>query len=279
MPSGFFALLDDIAALMDDVAVMTKVAGKKTAGILGDDLAVNAEKAVGFSSSRELPVLWAITKGSFLNKLFILPAAFALSAFAPWVIEPILVLGGAYLSFEGVEKVVHYARPSRHAHQSEVAPDEARRIRSAVTVDFILSVEIVILALGQVMEAELPVQIAAVSIIALLATIGVYGLVALLVRMDDAGMELMKRPSPAVQRVGRFLVAALPWVIKTLGVVGTLALLLVSGGIFHHHLPGIHQAMHALPALLTDAVLGLAGGSLVLILVTAAKRVLRPQNN
>lgn len=279
MPSGFFALLDDIAALMDDVAIMTKVAGKKTAGILGDDLAVNAEKAVGFSSSRELPVLWAITKGSFLNKLLILPAAFALSAFAPWVIEPILVLGGAYLSFEGVEKVVHYARPSHHGHQSEDAPDEARRIRSAVTVDFILSVEIVILALGQVMEAELPVQIVAVSIIALIATIGVYGLVALLVRMDDAGMALMKRPSSGVQRVGRFLVAALPWVIKTLGVVGTVALLLVSGGIFHHHLPGIHEAMHAWPALLTDAVLGLAGGSLVLILVTAAKRVLRPQNN
>lgn len=276
MPSGFFALLDDIAALMDDVAVMTKVAGKKTAGILGDDLAVNAEKAVGFSSSRELPVLWAITKGSFLNKLLILPAAFALSAFASWVIEPILVLGGAYLSYEGVEKVVHYARPSRHALQSEDAPDEARRIRSAVTVDFILSVEIVILALGQVMEAELPVQIVAVSIIALLATIGVYGLVALLVRMDDAGMALMKRPSSAVQRVGRFLVAALPWVIKTLGVVGTVALLLVSGGIFHHHLPGIHEAVHALPALLTDAVLGLAGGSAVLILVTAAKRVLHP---
>ncbi len=279
MPSGFFALLDDIAALMDDVAVMTKVAGKKTAGILGDDLAVNAEKAVGFSSSRELPVLWAITKGSFLNKLLILPAAFALSAFAPWVIEPILVLGGAYLSFEGVEKVVHYARPSRHAHQSEDAPDEARRIRSAVTVDFILSVEIVILALGQVMEAELPVQIAAVSIIALLATIGVYGLVALLVRMDDAGMVLMKHPSSAVQRLGRFLVAALPWVIKTLGLVGTVALLLVSGGIFHHHLPGIHEAMHALPTLLTDAVLGLAGGSVVLTLMMAAKKLRRPRSN
>ena len=273
MPSGFFALLDDIAALMDDVAVMTKVAGKKTAGILGDDLAVNAEKAVGFSSSRELPVLWAITKGSFLNKLLILPAAFALSAFAPWVIEPILLLGGAYLSYEGVEKVVHYARPSRHAHKSDDAPDEAQRIRSAVMVDFILSVEIVILALGQVMEAPLPVQIASVSIIALLATIGVYGIVALLVRMDDAGMALMKRPSQGGQRLGRFLVAALPWVIKALGVIGTVALLLVSGGIFHHHLPGVHDAMHALPNLLTDAVLGLAGGSVALTLVSAAKKV------
>ena len=273
MPSGFFALLDDIAVMMDDVAVMTKVAGKKTAGILGDDLAVNAEKAVGFSSSRELPVLWAITKGSFLNKLLILPAAFALSAFAPWVIEPILVLGGAYLSYEGVEKVVHYARPSRHAQKSDDAPDEAQRIRSAVMVDFILSVEIVILALGQVMEATLPVQIASVSIIALLATVGVYGLVALLVRMDDAGMALMKRPSQGVQRLGMLMVAALPWVIKTLGVVGTVALLLVSGGIFHHHLPGVHETMHAWPSLVTDAVLGLAGGSVVLILMTVAKKV------
>ena len=273
MPSGFFALLDDIAAMMDDVAVMTKAAGKKTAGILGDDLAVNAEKAVGFSSSRELPVLWAITKGSFLNKLLILPAAFALSAFAPWMIEPILVLGGAYLSFEGVEKVVHYVRPSQHAHRSEEVPNEAQRIRSAVMVDFILSVEIVILALGQVMEADLPVQIASVSIIALLATVGVYGVVALLVRMDDAGMALMKRPSQAAQRLGMLMVAALPWVIKTMGVVGTVALLLVSGGIFHHHLPGVHEAMHAWPGLVTDAVLGLLGGAFVLLLVTIAQRL------
>ena len=276
MPSGFFALLDDIASLMDDVAVMTKVAGKKTAGILGDDLAVNAEKAVGFSSSRELPVLWAITKGSFLNKLLILPGAFALSAFAPWAIEPILVLGGAYLSYEGVEKVVHYVRPSRHAHRSEVVPNEAQRIRSAVTVDFILSVEIVILALGQVMEADLPVQIASVSLIAMLATVGVYGVVALLVRMDDAGMALMQRPSRGVQRLGTLMVAAFPWVIKTLGVVGTVALLLVSGGIFHHHLPGVHEAMHAWPGLVTDAVLGLVGGALVMLLLSLARR-LRPQ--
>ena len=273
MPSGFFALLDDIAAMMDEVAVMTKVAGKKTVGILGDDLAVNAEKALGFASSRELPVLWAITKGSFLNKLLILPAAFALSAFAPWMIEPILLLGGAYLSYEGVEKIVHYVRPSRHAHRSEEVPNEAQRIRSAVMVDFILSVEIVILALGQVMEANLPVQIASVSLIALLATVGVYGVVALLVRMDDAGMALMKRPSQAAQRLGMLMVSALPWVIKTLGVVGTVALLLVSGGIFHHHLPGVHEAMHAWPGLATDAVLGLLGGAVVMLVVTGAQRL------
>ena len=164
-------------------------------------------------------------------------------------------------------------RPSRHAHRSEEVPNEAQRIRSAVMVDFILSVEIVILALGQVMDATLPVQIASVSLIALLATVGVYGVVALLVRMDDAGMALMKRPSQGVQRLGMLMVAALPWVIKTLGVVGTAALLLVSGGIFHHHLPGVHEAMHAWPGLLTDAVLGLLGGALVMLVVTLVQRL------
>ena len=212
-------------------------------------------------------------KRQFLNKLLILPAAFALSAFAPWTIEPILVLGGAYLSYEGVEKVVHYVRPSRHAHRAEDVPNEAQRIRSAVMVDFILSVEIVILALGQVMEATLPVQIASVSLIALFATVGVYGLVALLVRMDDAGMALIKRPSRGVQRLGMLMVAALPWVVKTLGVVGTAALLLVSGGIFHHHLPGVHEAMHPWPGLVTDAVLGLVGGAAVMLVVTGGKRL------
>ena len=275
MASGFFALLDDIAALMDDVAAMTKVAGKKTAGILGDDLAVNAEKAVGFSSSRELPVLWAITKGSFLNKLIILPAAFALSAFAPWVIEPILLLGGGYLAFEGVEKVVHYARPSRKGHHDlKAGPSEAERIRSAIVVDFILSVEIVILALGQVMDAVLVVQIISVTLIALLATVGVYGMVALLVRMDDAGLALMKRDAHAAQKLGALMVAALPWTIKGLSFVGTVALLLVSGGIFHHHLPGIPAFIHAWPTLVADATLGLVWGALVLVAVAVTKYLL-----
>lgn len=275
MASGFFALLDDIAALMDDVAAMTKVAGKKTAGILGDDLAVNAEKAVGFSSSRELPVLWAITKGSFVNKLIILPAAFALSALAPWVIEPILVLGGGYLAFEGVEKVVHYARPSRKGHRHpEAGPSELERIRSAIVVDFILSVEIVILALGQVMDAVLVVQIISVTLIALLATVGVYGIVALLVRMDDAGLVLMKRNAPLARRLGAVMVAALPWTIKGLSIIGTVALLLVSGGIFHHHLPGIHAWMNAWPSLVRDATLGLVGGAFILAIVASVKRFL-----
>ena len=274
MPGGLFALLDDIGLLMDDVAAMTKVAGKKTAGILGDDLAVNAEKAVGFSASRELPVLWAITKGSFLNKLIILPVAFALSAWASWLIEPILVAGGLYLSYEGVEKVVHYIRPSRTHHDTR-GPSEAERIRSAVTVDFILSVEIVILALGQVLEASLAVQAVVVSIIAVLATVGVYGLVALLVRMDDAGLALMKREGRVVKRIGLLLVSALPWVIKALGAIGTVALLLVSGGIFHHHLPWVHDALHAWPSMLADMVLGATGGLVVWGAVTSGKALLR----
>lgn len=276
MPSGIFALLDDVAMLMDDVAVMTKVAGKKTAGILGDDLAVNAEKATGFAASRELPVLWSITKGSFLNKLIILPVAFALSAWTPWVIEPILIAGGLFLAFEGAEKVAHVAfHRGASEHSFKERPPERERIRSAVLVDFILSVEIVVIALGEVRDAELAVQIAAVTAIALLATIGVYGLVALLVRMDDAGLVLMKRSSTFAQRLGRFLVAALPVVIKVLSVVGTVALLLVSGGIFHHHVPGIHGLLHNVPALLADAVLGLGAGFVVLGLVSAAKDATR----
>ena len=268
MPSGIFALLDDVAMLMDDVAVMTKVAGKKTAGILGDDLAVNAEKATGFAASRELPVLWAITKGSFLNKLVILPLAFALSAFAPWVIEPILIAGGLFLAYEGVEKVIHvtFHRETTQT-SSKLRPPEKERIRSAILVDFILSVEIVVIALGEVMEAALTVQIAAVSLIALLATVGVYGVVALLVRMDDAGLSLMRRSSAFAQNLGRILVAALPVVIKVLSFLGTAALLLVSGGIFHHHIPGLHHVLPSWPGWTIDALLGVVFGLVVWALV------------
>ena len=274
MPSGIFALLDDVALLMDDVAVMTKVAGKKTAGILGDDLAVNAEKATGFSASRELPVLWAITKGSFLNKLIILPMAFALSAFAPWAIEPILIAGGLFLAYEGVEKVIHvmFHRESANASPDQ-HPPEKERIRSAIVVDFILSVEIVVIALGEVMEADLAVQIAAVSAIAILATVGVYGVVALLVRMDDAGLSLMQRSSAFAKGLGRFLVAALPVVIKVLSAVGTVALLLVSGGIFHHHVPGVHHVIPTWPGWILDALMGVVFGLGVWALVRLGQAV------
>lgn len=272
MPSGLFALLDDIAMLMDDIAVMTKVAGKKTAGILGDDLAVNAEKATGFEASRELPVLWAITKGSFVNKLIILPVAFALSACAPWVIEPILVAGGFYLAYEGMEKVMHSMVPQEAAPaRAEQRPSEQQRIRSAIVVDFVLSVEIIVIALGEVMAADWVVQIAAVSLIAILATAGVYGLVALLVRMDDVGLTLMKRSSPHAQSLGRFLVASLPRAIKVLSVAGTVALLLVSGAIFHHHIPGLDNVLPAWRSWIVDGMMGAVFGLVSLALVQVGK--------
>src|SRR6187431_1741277 len=210
MASGFFALLDDIAALMDDVAVMSKIAAKKTAGILGDDLAVNAEKASGFISSRELPVLWAIAKGSFINKLIILPIAFLLSAFFPLAIKIILVLGGLFLAYEGAEKIYEYFFPHKHPAgetiiqeftEEQILAFEKEKIKSAIVTDFILSVEIVIIALGTVIEETLLSQIVVVSLIAILATVGVYGIVALIVRMDELGFKLIgmstKEKSPA----------------------------------------------------------------------------------
>lgn len=273
MPSGFFALLDDLALIMDDVAAMTKVAGKKTAGILGDDLAVNAEKATGFPASRELPVLWAITKGSFLNKLIILPLAFLLSAFASWLIEPILILGGVYLAYEGVEKGIHTLRPhGGHGQSPAERPDEKTRIRSAVLVDFILSVEIIILALSQVVDADLIVQVLVVSIIALVATVGVYGLVALIVRMDDAGMALMERDEAWAQSFGKSMVRALPILIRIISHVGTLALLLVAGGIFHH-IEVVHQVFKGWPGLVVDGLLGVLVGSVALALKVAGLKI------
>lgn len=268
MATGFFALLDDIALLMDDVATMSKVATKKTAGILGDDLAVNAEKAVGFKASRELPVLWSITKASFLNKLIIVPLALLLSAFAAWVIEPILVVGGLFLAYEGVEKIWHHlsghAKPAAQQRvQEPSAVSEKQKIRSAVLVDFILSVEIVIIALGTVADAELAVQAVAVSVVAVLATIGVYGLVALIVRIDDAGLAMMEWEVRGAAQVGRLLVRALPVLIKVIGAFGTVALILVSGGIFMHHVPGVHDLLHAWPLWLAEAVAALAAGSVV----------------
>ena len=275
MPSGFFALLDDLALIMDDVAAMTKVAGKKTAGILGDDLAVNAEKAVGFPASRELPVLWAITKGSFLNKLIILPLAFLLSAFAGWLIQPILIAGGVYLAYEGVEKVVNTLRPhGGHGSDPAERPDEKTRIRSAVLVDFILSVEIIIIALSQVVDADLIVQVLVVSIIALVATVGVYGLVALIVRMDDAGMALMERDEAWARSLGNTMVRALPKLIRLISHVGTVALLLVAGGIFHH-IEAVHHVFEGWPGLLVDGLLGAGIGGLAVLAKTGVDRLRR----
>lgn len=279
MPSGFFALLDDVAAMMDDVASMTKVATQKTAGILGDDLAVNAEKAMGFSSSRELPVLWRIAKGSLLNKAIILPFAFVLDAWLPWFIEWVLVAGGAFLAFEGAEKLNHTwhalkSKSKEHNADTEITvPNEEQRVRSAILVDFILSVEIVILAMSSVQNTEWAMRLAVVSSVALLATVGVYGLVALIVRMDDMGLWLIQRRHALGKAVGRTMVVSLPWVVKVIGAFGTGALFVVSGGIFHHHLPWFHSWMHlwGLPTVFLEAVLGLLAGAAILWLVQGAQ--------
>ena len=286
MASGFFALLDDIAAIMDDVAVMSKVAAKKTAGILGDDLAVNAEKASGFISSRELPVLWAIAKGSLINKVIILPIAFLLSAFLPIAVIIILVLGGLYLAYEGAEKIYEYFFPHEHAkHEISLEPMteeqilafEKEKIKSAIVTDFILSVEIVIIALGTVIGKPILSQIMVVTIIAIIATVGVYGIVALIVRMDEAGLKLIKVNSNEgsfTNKLGNVLVQALPKIIKSLSVIGTIALLLVAGGIFVHEIPFLHDLLPQVPAILTEFVIGLAVGLLVLGFVTAFKKII-----
>ncbi|PHR57304.1 MAG: hypothetical protein COA44_06285 [Arcobacter sp.] len=283
MSVGFFAVFDDIAMLLDDAAAMSKIATKKTAGVLGDDLAVGAQKASGFSASRELPVLWAITKGSFRNKLVILPIAFILSAFADWVIIPILMLGGLYLAFEGAEKIYEYFVPHEKRKEvytskseAEILQYEKTKVKSAILTDFILSIEIIIISLNTVLEKSLPIQIIVVSFVAVIATIGVYGLVALMVRMDDLGfkmIEMDKGKEGLLKKVGEFLVLALPKLIKILTVVGTLAMLMVAGGIFVHNVDLIHTATHFLPSLLGEIAVGLILGIIVLSLEKIFRRL------
>lgn len=285
MASGFFAVLDDVAALMDDVASATKIATRKTAGILGDDLAVNAEKATGFLASRELPVLWAITKGSFINKVIIVPVALILSATFPAAIKVILVLGGLYLAYEGVEKIVdfffHRKKTGDEVIQESKKPDsvtEAAKIKSAVTTDFILSVEIVIIALGTVLENTLTMQIIIVSAVAILATVGVYGLVALIVRIDDMGSKLIKRSGDKglLSKFGHLLVKALPVLIRIISVIGTIALILVAGGIFIHNIEYLHHVLPQLPLLIREVLAGLIGGLIVVAIFVGGKKIFAP---
>ena len=283
MVSGFLALLDDIALLMDDVLVLSKVATKKTAGILADDLAINADKASGFTSSRELPVLWEISKGSFLNKLIILPAVFLLNTFLPMAIVPILILGGVYLSFEGAlniykmfvsNKEQKTKRKQNEIDHKDVPDSEAKRVKSAILIDFILSIEIIIITLGTVLDQTIATQVIVVSLIAILATIGVYGFVALLVRMDDAGYRLMAMSkNDFTKRLGLFLVKALPQIIRILKFVGTIAMTLVGGGIFVHNIDVIHQFLHDWPVLLADFTVGLVFGAVFLLLYMGVKKI------
>lgn len=280
-------LFDDIAALMDDVASMSKIATKKTAGILGDDLAVNAEKASGFVASRELPVLWKIMKGSFLNKLIILPIAFLLSAFLPQAIIPILLLGGLYLAFEGAEKIYASIFHKKHVEhlerkvemsENELAEYETKKVKSAILVDFILSIEIIVIALGTVMDQTITIQIAVVTIVAIIATVGVYGIVALIVRMDDFGSKLISLSDNETgfsARIGRVLVKTLPYVIRGLAIVGTIAMILVAGGIFVHNIHFIHELVHSLPSILGEFLVGLVAGIAVLLVVKLAANVFK----
>lgn len=283
MASGFFAVLDDIAALMDDVAIASKLATKKTAGILGDDLAVNAEKATGFLSSREIPVLWAITKGSFLNKLIIVPLALLLNYFYPPAIIVVLMIGGFYLAYEGIEKIVeflfHRTKKGEEVIEENTGDErenEKAKVKSAITTDFILSVEIIIIALGTVLDKPFVTQVLTVCIVAILATVGVYGVVALIVRMDDAGYKLIKYSNEKgfMNWVGKTLVAALPIIIRLLSIVGTLALLLVAGGIFVHNIDYLHHLFPSIPSMLKEFVVGIIAGLIALPIFNLAKKLI-----
>lgn len=291
MASGIFALLDDIAALMDDVAVASKIATQKTAGILGDDLAVNAEKATGFVSSRELPVLWAITKGSLLNKAIIVPIALLLNAFFPIVIKYVLIAGGCYLAYEGVEKIIHFFfHGKEEAHENNMTEalerglpedQEKIKIKGAITTDFILSIEIVIIALGTVLNQPLNIQIITVCVVSFLATVGVYGIVALIVRMDDAGFFLIDKSNDKgiISKLGHLLVKLLPIIIKIFGVVGTLALILVSGGIFMHNIDYFHHFLPSVPSMVTEAILGLGIGLIAFFIFEIGKKLISLANS
>ncbi|PSU33888.1 DUF808 domain-containing protein [Photobacterium lutimaris] len=296
--ASLLTLLDDIATVLDDVAVMSKVAARKTAGVLGDDLALNAQQVSGVRAEREIPVVWAVAKGSFRNKLILVPAALLISAFAPWLITPMLLLGGLFLCFEGFEKVVekmlHPVGPkdSDELELMDAAEDlvefEKTKIQGAIRTDFILSAEIIVIALGTVQESAMLTQVLVVSVIALLMTIGVYGLVAGIVKLDDAGLYLARTSEPGTLKrgFGESLIKAAPYLMKFLAIVGTIAMFLVGGGIVVHSMPHSHILIDhlvqqasvvpggalMLPAFV-NAAIGLLSGAAVLFLVTVYRRV------
>jgi predicted DNA repair protein MutK len=298
MASSLFALLDDIATVLDDVALLTKVAAKKSAGVLGDDLALNAQQVAGVKADRELPVVWAVAKGSMLNKAILVPAALAISAFAPWAVTPLLMIGGAFLCYEGFEKLAHkflHSKEEDAAHEKQLlealanpAVDlvavEKEKIKGAVRTDFILSAEIIAITLGTVQDSTFITQFSVLSGIAILMTVGVYGLVAGIVKLDDAGIHLSKKTG-FLRSLGLGIVATAPWLMKGLSVAGTAAMFLVGGGILTHGFPALHHAIEALAAragsvlgaitpLLADAVVGIVAGALVLAVVTGVKKLL-----
>jgi predicted DNA repair protein MutK len=296
MASGFFALLDDIATLLDDVTLLTKVAARKTAGVLGDDLALNAQQVTGVAADRELPVVWAVAKGSALNKLILVPAALAISAIAPWAVMPLLMLGGAYLCFEGFEKLAHrFLHPRQDAQHREelkraiadptvdVLQLEKDKIRGAIRTDFILSAEIIVISLGTVATEALTTRIMVLAGIAVLMTVGVYGAVAAIVKIDDGGLWMCRRGG-ALQPIGKFLLRAMPWLMKGLSIAGTAAMFLVGGSILVHGVPVLEHAVegwteHAagvvrvLLPMLVHAIVGIVAGGLVLVVVEGVRRL------
>ncbi len=284
MATGIFAILDDIATLLDDTAVLSKITAKKTVGLLGDDLAVNAEQSVGFKASRELPVIWAITKGSLINKLIIIPIALLLSAYLPWLIIPILLLGGVYLSFEGMEKIFEWifnkfgVKKFHNKSHSEKTINEKVKIKAAIRTDFILSIEIIVVSLGTVVGHNLVVQVLVVSLIALLATAGVYGFVALLVRLDDIGFYLIEKGNKLdgllkslLVKTGRILTLSLPYIIRILQVIGTMAMLIVGGGMFVHNIEYVHNLFHFLPTMISNFIVGAVIGSITFFIIKLIK--------
>jgi predicted DNA repair protein MutK len=245
--AGLLALLDDIATLLDDVSLLTKVAAQKTAGVVGDDLALNANQLIGIASKREIPVVLAVAKGSMINKVILVPAALAISVFAPWAITPLLMMGGTYLCFEGVEKIFH--KHSGHAHPAletviDPVAHEKEKIKGAIRTDFILSAEIVVIALGTAADADLATRVGVLCAVAVAMTVGVYGLVAAIVKLDDFGLYLTTQKNAFTQWLGKRILDAAPILLKTISVVGTAAMFLVGGGIMVHGLPVLEHALH-----------------------------------
>lgn len=303
---SLLALLDDIAAVLDDVALMTKMAAKKTSGVLGDDLALNAQQVSGVRAERELPVVWAVAKGSFINKLILVPLALLISAFAPWAVTPLLMLGGAFLCFEGFEKLAHkYLHPKNSGHgqhdesPSEQTPEdlaayEKTKIKGAIRTDFILSAEIIAITLGVVAEAEFLNQVIVMSGIAIVMTVGVYGLVAGIVKLDDLGFYLSRKKASIVKALGNGLVGVTPYLMKTLSIVGTAAMFMVGGGILTHGIPPVGHGIETMvssasgipvigvilstvgPTLL-NMLFGIVAGAIVLAGVTVVGKLKKPK--
>ena len=263
--SSLFTLIDDIASILDDVALMTKIAAKKTVGVVGDDLALNANQVTGASSDRELPIVWAVTKGSLVNKVILIPIALLLSAFLPWLIVPLLMIGGAYLCFEGVEKILHKFI-AHEEHEEKTTFYEAAKIKGAIRTDFILSAEIIIIALGELTEASLLTRIISLSIVGIGITIFVYGLVALIVRADDFGLYLIKKGGVA-KSIGNAILVIMPKFMRSLSFIGTLAMFLVGGGIFVHNVDFIHHLLADYQ--LADGLLGNVATLVVGVIVGA----------